>query len=111
MLKRMNRITTAHDFSATRRKSRRTGTSRLLVQVKASEGPTRFGFVVSTAVGNAVTRNKVKRRMREIADEIVRQTPEGVDVVVQAFAPAAQASYAELREDILRGVRRGTSPR
>jgi ribonuclease P protein component len=63
--------------------------------------PTRFGFIVSKAVGNAVTRNLVKRRLREVAGQsladpsfVVRGT--GFDVVVRALPHAAGASWAEL---------------
>ena len=37
---------------------------------------------MSKAVGNAVTRNRVKRRLRELAAETVRAAPAGRDVVV-----------------------------
>ncbi len=37
--------------------------------------PTRAGFVVSKAVGGAVVRNKVKRRLRHLMRERVDQLP------------------------------------
>jgi ribonuclease P protein component len=51
-------------------------------------GP-RIGFVVSGALGNAVTRNRVKRRLRHLAMAHVADTPVGIDVVVRALPPAA----------------------
>jgi ribonuclease P protein component len=50
---------------------------------------TRIGFVVSGALGNAVTRNRVKRRLRHLAMAHVADTPVGIDVVVRALPPAA----------------------
>jgi len=56
--------------------------------VPAPDGP-RIGFVVSGALGNAVTRNRVKRRLRHLAMAHVADTPAGIDVVVRALPRAA----------------------
>jgi ribonuclease P protein component len=56
----------------------------------------RAGFIVSKAVGKAVTRNRVKRRLRHLAAAALPATPGGVDVVVRAL-PAAVTG--DLRED------------
>ena len=52
----------------------------------------RVGLVVSKAVGNAVTRNRVKRRLRHLARAELGRTPSGTDVVVRALPGAATAS-------------------
>jgi ribonuclease P protein component len=49
----------------------------------------RVGFVVSGALGNAVTRNRVKRRLRHLAAAHVAETPVGMDIVVRALPRAA----------------------
>ncbi len=49
----------------------------------------RVGFVVSRAVGNAVTRNRVKRRLRHLANAQLEHTPPGTDLVVRALPRAA----------------------
>jgi len=56
-------------------------------------GP-RIGFVVSGALGNAVTRNRVKRRLRHLAAAHVADAPVGIDsfaldIVVRALPGAA----------------------
>ena len=38
----------------------------LQARKRSDEGPARFGFTVSKKVGNAVERNRVRRRLREI---------------------------------------------
>jgi ribonuclease P protein component len=60
------------------------------------EAPGRFGFVVSKQVGGAVTRNRVKRRLREMAQGEITRGFAGEDVVVRALPGASVASYEEL---------------
>ncbi|MDR7362336.1 ribonuclease P protein component [Marmoricola bigeumensis] len=61
---------------------------------------------MSRAVGGAVQRNLVKRRLRHLSREVVAELPAGSLLVVRALPPAAESSYAELREDLTRGVQR-----
>lgn len=49
----------------------------------------RVGFVVSKAVGNAVTRNRVKRRLRHMCRGLVDELEDGTVVVVRALPDAA----------------------
>ena len=74
----------------------------------------RVGFVVSKAVGGAVVRNLVARRLRAATAPLLAGLPAGVDVVVRAQPAAATASYAELAAELgsslarsLRGLRAG----
>jgi ribonuclease P protein component len=60
--------------------------------------PPRVGFVVSKAVGNAVVRNRTKRRLRAIMAGELSGIPAGVDVVVRAQPAAASVSFRELSE-------------
>ncbi len=65
-----------------------------------SVAPVRAGFVVSKAVGNAVTRNTVKRRLRHLAAARLDGLPAGTTVVVRAQPHAAAASYEQLGRDL-----------
>lgn len=62
--------------------------------------PPRVGFVVSKAVGNAVVRNRTKRRLRAIMSGELAGIPAGVDVVVRAQPAASSASFEELTETL-----------
>ena len=62
----------------------------------------RVGFVVSKAVGNAVIRNRVTRRLRAIAGARLGGIPAGVDIVVRALPAAAGASFAEMEAEATR---------
>jgi len=62
--------------------------------------PARVGFVVSRAVGSAVVRNRVKRRLRHLARERVDRLPAGTLAVVRANRAAAARSQQELGRDL-----------
>jgi ribonuclease P protein component len=56
--------------------------------------------VVPKAVGGAVVRNKVKRRLRHLVREPLGQLPAGTDLVVRALPGAAERSYLQLAADL-----------
>ncbi|MEV3938169.1 ribonuclease P protein component [Glycomyces sp. NPDC049804] len=64
----------------------------------------RAGFVVSKAVGNAVKRNKVKRRLRHAVAAELPHWPPGTDVVVRATPRAAERDFAQLQRDLAEAV-------
>ena len=111
MLPRANRVTRPDDFRAVARRGRRFGGALAVVQVMRSDraGAPRFGFVVSKGVGNAVTRNAVKRRMRAVAASALASMPAGTDVVVRALPASAEGSWATLQAEITEGIRMGTA--
>ena len=111
MLTRQNRLTSSQVFSEAVRCGRRAGTRTLVVHLQADAGMERaqVGFVVSKAVGTAVTRNLVKRRLRHLSRERVGSLPGSAVLVVRALAPAAAASYADLAADLDRALGRAAS--
>ena len=90
------------DFDAAVRRGRRAGRQTLVVHLTRTEldEPARVGFVVSRAVGSAVVRNRVKRRLRHLARERLDRLPAGTLAVVRANPGAATRSQAELAHDL-----------
>jgi ribonuclease P protein component len=87
---------------ATRRGSRagrRLVSGHLLVRDCPDEHA-RVGFVVSRAVGGAVVRNKVRRRLRHLARGYLDSLPGGSLLVVRANPPAAAARQSDLAADL-----------
>ena len=69
----------------------------------------RVGIVVSSKVGNAVTRNRVRRRLREALRVIAREdshwpADRGADLLVITRPDAAGASYAQLKDSLQRAL-------
>ena len=86
MLAKAARLRTADEFRTTLRQGVRCGRSTLVLHmVRTDNPPSRAGFVVSRAVGNAVRRNRVKRQLRHLVAGRLGQSPVAVDVVVRAL--------------------------
>jgi ribonuclease P protein component len=103
MLPSQHRMRASADFSTTVRSGVRSGRRNLVLYAAASkpDKPSSFGFIVSKAVGNAVIRNRVKRRLRELAAASLRDNgiAQGVTVVVRALPAAASADFTALDND------------
>ncbi len=73
---------------------------------KTGDAKSMTGFAVSRAVGGAVVRNRVTRRLRAIMAQELKQLPQGSRVVLRALPAAAMVSFDELKADVAGGVRR-----
>jgi ribonuclease P protein component len=73
--------------------------------------PARAGFVVSKAVGNAVTRNRLRRRLRHLVRERLDQLPPGSTLIVRALPGAAALPYARLEADLDAALAAARAPR
>jgi len=103
------------DFSVAVRRGRRMGRRDLVVhafdreQVEAlvvtNHGP-RFGLIVSKAVGPAVIRHRVARRLRHICAGLVERVPENTDLVLRALPGSATADSRELDKQVRSGLAR-----
>lgn len=79
----------------------------MLVARRAGGEHCRFGFSVSKRVGNAVVRNRVKRRLKEAARvELLPRIELGWDFVVIARKDAADADYHRLNRSLQRLFKR-----
>lgn len=91
----------AADFQFAMRQGSRSGRATVVVYVKQTgNAHSMAGFAVSKAVGGAVIRNRVKRRMRAIMSELLPALPTGTAVVIRALPRSAGADYWRLRSDI-----------
>jgi ribonuclease P protein component len=98
MLPAANRMRRTADFALTLRRGRRCSRGAVAVSVlrSADSGPPLVGFVVGRAVGGAVVRNLVRRRLRSVVVTRLGELPAGSRVVVRALPDAAGTGFADL---------------
>jgi ribonuclease P protein component len=100
----------SEDFSVTVRRGQTAGRTSLVVHVlpdASRAGEPTVGFVVSKAVGTAVQRNRVRRRLRHlIRDHHIDRLPAGARIVVRALPSAAGASFESLGAELERALHR-----
>ncbi|WP_371480378.1 ribonuclease P protein component [Kitasatospora sp. NBC_00315] len=126
MLPSENRLRRRQDFATAVKRGRRAGRPLLVVHLSRDGDPqgqadrtsdirphvaegtpsARAGFVVSKAVGPAVVRNLVKRRLRHLVRDRLSRLPAGSLIVVRALPPAGSASYHDLEHDLDAALKR-----
>ena len=102
MLPAEHRLADGELFRLASRRGARCGSSTVVAHLllREGQGPPTVGFVVSRAVGNAVVRNRVKRRLRHLAREHVSSLPGSCVLVVRALPAAGSAPQQVLAEDL-----------
>jgi ribonuclease P protein component len=63
-------------------------------------GPSRFGFTVPKALGKAVARNRIKRRMREAVRSQRELLPENWAIVINPRRSVLEAPFEELCREV-----------
>ena len=97
------RLVRRGQFDAVYRAGRRRSSSHFTVFFRPNELPeSRFGVSMKKALGGAVVRNRIRRRLREIVRCHRREIPAGWDMVIHPKSAAAKAPFAELTADLLR---------
>jgi ribonuclease P protein component len=62
----------------------------------------RFGWSIKKALGNAVRRNRIRRRLREIVRLHRQEIEPGWDIVIHPRSSAATANFAALTGELLK---------
>ena len=87
-MKVINRIKKSDDFLLTIKKGKTYRSDAYTIHI--SNNPysyTRVGISVSSKLGNAVVRNRIKRQVRAMCDSIIEYTKQSVDIVIVVRKP------------------------
>lgn len=90
-------------------KGQRAAVHGLVLQALARDdsAPARLGFTVTRKVGNAVVRNRTRRRLKEAARLLLREAPlTGVDLVLIGRDATRGRDFADLQDDLRRALRK-----
>ncbi|MGF1639805.1 MAG: ribonuclease P protein component [Rhodospirillales bacterium] len=110
------RLKRRSEFLRIARQGRKWAAAGLVLQVGRGGGedgtseatpPIRVGFTASRKVGNAVARNRVRRRLRAVAEEILpMHAKPGYDYVIVGRVATVRRSYAALLADLMIALER-----
>lgn len=107
MLHKDLRITGNQQYSVVYKNGRRFAGKYLIVFIVQSNGQgRRFGIVTSKKIGNAVTRNRAKRQIREVVRRNLARLPKGYDIVIVARYTVKEATFGLIESEFLRLIRK-----
>jgi ribonuclease P protein component len=101
------RLTRRAEFLRVAAKGRKAPMPGLVLQAlkRDDDAPARLGFTVTKKVGNAVIRNRTRRRLKEAARLLLRDQPvAGADLVLIGRDATRSRDFAALREDLRRAL-------
>ncbi|TFD29569.1 ribonuclease P protein component [Cryobacterium cryoconiti] len=117
MLAGAHRITTGDDYKLVVRRGVRVVGPHLVTYLRRnSDGVSvRFGFIVAKNVGDAVRRNRVRRRLKAASFDLLASTRPGTDVVIRALPSATNAPWSTLHTELAEALEKfqrtsGSSP-
>ena len=97
------RLVRRGEFDAVYRAGKRRSSSHFTVFFRANQLPvSRFGFSIKKALGGAVVRNRLRRRMREIVRCHRLEIPVGWDIVIHPKSSVGRAEFTALTGDLVR---------
>lgn len=111
MLSARNRMRRSTEFDATVKDGARAVQRDVIVHVRrvadsdGDNGP-RVGLIVGKAVGSAVERHRVSRRLRHVVRSMLADLRQSDQVVLRALPGSRNVSSARLEQQVRKGLRR-----
>lgn len=109
----LGRLTRRAEFVKAAKAGRRAARDSLVLQALARpDGETRLGFTATKKIGNAVARNRAKRRLRAVARlHLGAEPPAGWDFVLIARSGTGSCPFPKLITDLEGALRKAGVPR
>jgi ribonuclease P protein component len=96
------RLVRKSEFDAVYSTGKRRSNAHFTAFFRANERPlSRFGFSIKKALGGAVVRNRMRRRMREIVRCHRQEIPAGWDIVIHPKSKVARTEFVQLTQELL----------
>ncbi|KKB44164.1 ribonuclease P protein component [Bacillus thermotolerans] len=107
-MKKTFRIKKDSEFQSVFKGGKSFANRQFVVYVRKNElnVPFRIGLSVSKKIGNAVTRNRVKRRIRQSFTELKENILPGHDLIIIARKPAADMNGNEVKKSLIHVLKR-----
>jgi ribonuclease P protein component len=97
------RLVRRGEFDAAYRAGKRRSSAHFTIFLRANQmKQSRYGFSIKKALGSAVVRNRIRRRVREIVRRHRQEIPPGWDIVIHPKSSLAKANFAALAAELLR---------
>jgi len=110
-LPRETRLVRRAEYDAVYREGRRRSSREFTLFVRPNGlDLSRFGWSIKKALGNAVARNRIRRRLREIVRMHRGEMGAGWDVVIHPRAAVGTAKFEALVEELVKLVPREAAP-
>ncbi len=107
MLKAQNRLRKRKEFAYIYRKGEKFNTANLtLLKIYSKYHTPRIGFSVSNKVGKAVTRNKIKRQLREIVRPLIPAI-KNCNLIFVAKPTITETNFQELKNEVKQILSKG----
>lgn len=106
-MKRKYRLKKNADFSRVFQKGKSVANRQFVLYILPKEGQAHFhiGLSVSKRIGNAVTRNRIKRIMRELFMQLEEDLHAHYDYVLIARKPTAEMDFHTMKKSLLHVLR------
>lgn len=110
MLAKKNRIRKETEYRTIFRHAKKFTSSHTIIYLSQDREQTvsRFGFIVSRSIGNAVARNRVHRQLKAACYSILGLIKPGSQLVIRALPSAREASYHELLNELKHVCEKGS---
>lgn len=108
MLKKSNRLKKKEEFKKVFEKGQTVKNKYLVLYLlnKVENREIRIAIAVSKKIGNAVVRNKIKRRLREAIKNHIKYMDKKYDIIFVVRYKIKEASYQEIEKNILALIKR-----
>jgi ribonuclease P protein component len=105
------RVVRRAEYDAVYREGRRRSSREFTIFVRPNGlQSSRFGWSIKKALGSAVRRNRIRRRLREILRLHRQEIAPGWDIVIHPRSSAATADFSALTQELLKLIPRASTP-